>query len=368
MSVKKGVQVGVATGVSGGVLTALGSSVVAAVSGDASDVLSHTVQGLGISFLLGSVVSSGFDMTSKAVKYFSKKPEVEMPSFSLKPMQSPGNVVSGLKSNLMTAVDVVHKTPLYLDRRLTKDVKPIFSNGIESQINSLIHATKNIVKNDGYLQNLLLYGPGGTGKTMIAEYMLKEAGFNYVIMSGGDLAQFVTKGTHVTEVNALFDSMNKSDLPTLIFIDECESLCGDRGQMQKSESIELVNSFLNHTGKPSKKVMVILTTNRLEDLDSAVLNRMDHKINIQPPALEERIKIIHLYLSQLMSESERSSLFNDDLIKEIADKTAGFTGRTIFKMFNVMAGKRSESDANVLDMGMVMDTLDVFVCQEQAVR
>lgn len=252
----------------------------------------------------------------------------------------------------------------FVKKSMKKDEQPVFNDELQRRIDDLTTSTYNINRNGGYMQNLLLYGPEGTGKTMISKYIAKNSKMNYVMMSGGDLAQYIKRGEHVTELNKLFADAKNSHSPTIVFIDECESLCGDRGKMDKSELIELVNSFLNQTGEPSKKVMVILTTNRKDDLDPAVLSRMDHKLYIGLPEQAERKKIIELYLPTFMTSLERSELFTDEMITSIAKQTEGFTGRTIFKMLNTMSGMRAATSNNKLTEKMVTDTVSAFVKQE----
>lgn len=249
-------------------------------------------------------------------------------------------------------------------KSIKKDEPPIFNDELQKRIDDLTTSTYNINRNGGYMQNLLLYGPGGTGKTMISKYIAKNSKMNYIMMSGGDLAQYIKRGEHVTELNKLFADARSSYSPTIIFIDECESLCGDRGKMDKSELIELVNSFLNQTGEPSKKIMVILTTNRKDDLDPAVLSRMDHKLYIGLPEQAEREKIIKLYLPKFMTSLERNELFTEEMITDIAKQTEGFTGRTIFKMLNTMSGMRAATSNNKLTINMITETVSAFVKQE----
>lgn len=256
----------------------------------------------------------------------------------------------------------------FVKKAIKKDDQPVFNDELQKRIDGLTKATYNINRNGGYMQNLLLYGPGGTGKTMISKYIAKNSKMNYVMMSGGDLAQYIKRGEHVTELNKLFEDAKNSHSPTIVFIDECESLCGDRGKMDRSELIELVNSFLNHTGEPSKKVMVILTTNRKDDLDPAVLSRMDHKLYIGLPEQAERKKIIELYLPIFMTPLERNELFTDKVITNIAKQTEGFTGRTIFKMLNTMSAMRAATNNNRLTQQMVNDTVSAFVKQEVDIK
>ncbi len=253
----------------------------------------------------------------------------------------------------------------FVKKSMKVDPQPVFSAELQKRIDDLTKATYNIKQNGGYMQNLLLEGPGGIGKTMISKYIARNSSLNYVMMSGGDLAQFIKRGEHVTEVNRLFADAKSSYYPTIVFIDECESLCGDRSKNDRTELTELINAFLNHTGEPSKQVMIILATNRKDDLDPAVLDRMDHKLHIDLPEEPERKKIIELHLPTFMTPAERSELFTDRVISSIAQQTEGFSGRAIFKMLNTMSSKRAATKDNRLTEQMVMDTVTDLVKQER---
>lgn len=246
-----------------------------------------------------------------------------------------------------------------------KDHQPIFDVGTQTRIDDLTKATYNIKQHGGYMQNLLLYGPGGTGKTMISKYIATHSGMNYVMMSGGDLAQYIKRGEHITELNHLFEHANNSSSPTILFIDECESLCGDRGKMDRSELIELVNGFLNHSGEPNQKVMIILTTNRKDELDPAILSRMDHKIYIGPPKKAERKKILQLYLRDFMTQEECEKFFSEQTIDNIAERIEGFTGRTIFKMLNTISGQRAATRDDHLTQKIIEKIINDFIKQEE---
>jgi hypothetical protein len=265
---------------------------------------------------------------------------------------------------LRASADAANSFYNFAKKSMKKDAQPVFNDELQKRIDDLTTSTYNINRNGGYMQNLLLYGPGGTGKTMVSKYIAKNSKMNYVMMSGGDLAQYIKRGEHVTELNKLFADARNSHSPTIVFIDECESLCGDRGKMDRSELIELVNSFLNQTGEPSKKIMVILTTNRKDDLDPAVLSRMDHKLYIGLPEQAERKKIIELYLPTFMTSLERKELLTVEVITSIAKQTEGFTGRTIFKMLNAISGMRAATNSNKLTEKMITDTVSAFVKQE----
>ena len=245
--------------------------------------------------------------------------------------------------------------------------KPIFNPELESQIRDITEATYNLQKNGGYFQNVLLYGPGGTGKTMVAKMIARGSNMNYIMMSGGDLAQYIKRGEHVSELNKLFESINQSFTPTILFIDEFESLARDRSKLDKAELFELLNAFLSHTGEASKKFMLIAATNRPEDIDDAVLSRMDHKLEIGLPKKEERIKILDQYIARFFNKSERALFFSHETIERMAEETDGLTGRAIFKMLNALQGKKMASSKNCLTPEMIDKTVAHFVSQEKAI-
>lgn len=247
-------------------------------------------------------------------------------------------------------------------------ITPIFNSEISRQIADITKAIPNIWKNKGVFQNVILYGPGGTGKTMICEKMAKDANMNYVMMSGGDLAQYIKRGEHVTELNRLLDRAQNASLPTLLFIDEAESFAKDRSLIKKPELLELQNAFLNRTGTPEngRKMMIIMATNRIDDIDEAVLSRMDYKIEVGHPELAERVTILKMYVPHFFNETEIKQFFSDKKIEAIAAKVNGLSGRTIFKMLNAMVCKKACTANNQLTQNHVDQTLDDFVKQEGA--
>lgn len=246
--------------------------------------------------------------------------------------------------------------------------KPIFKKEIEEQVQDIIKATNNIKRNNAFFQNVILYGPGGTGKTMIAEKIATEAGMNYMMMSGGELGQFIKRGEHVAELNKLLNAAEKASNPTIIFIDEAEGLCQDRNEIDQ-ERLELLNTFLNRTGTPSKKVMIILATNRISDIDSAILNRMTHKIHIDVPGLHERAEIIDMYAHQFFEDiEERIEFFDTQKIQELAKKTEKLSGRSLFQLINMIFARKGETDDNRLTKQIVDRSVDQFLKQEKEIQ
>lgn len=257
-----------------------------------------------------------------------------------------------------------------------KPIKPIYHPDLQRRITNITKAINNVRKNNGYCPNIGIYGEGGTGKTMISLDIAKGSGLSYIKISGGDLAQYIKRGEHVTELNKIFNKMEtpwrpwapwRSIRPWFLFIDEAESLCKDRNKITKAELLELQNAFLNRTGTQTKKFALGLATNRMQDLDPAVKNRLDYKVYIGPPAVEQRMEIIEAYLPQFFSKKERKEIFTKEIIAQIAQDTEGFTGRSLFKLLNAIANKKAATDNNVLLLEDVLQTVKDFIDQEKEV-
>ncbi len=242
---------------------------------------------------------------------------------------------------------------------------PVFNAKLTAQIKDITDSTYNLKKNKGYFQNLLLYGVGGTGKTMIAKKIAEDSGLNYVMMSGGDLPQYISRGEHVTELNKLFKSIKKPSTQTILFIDEIEALCPERNEQTEPARFDLTSAFLNLTGDASNQFMLIGATNKKELLDEAFLTRMDWRLEIKPPAAEERKKILKQNIRQSFTSSEQEQWFNDAILDEMVLKTDGLTGRDLFKMINALYSKMMCSANRTLSPDAIQTMINNFIEQRQ---
>lgn len=243
--------------------------------------------------------------------------------------------------------------------------KAFFNEKISEQIEEIAASTKNISENGASFQNVILYGPPGTGKTMIAEAIAEKSDLDYVTMSSGNLTQFIKRKEHVSELNRLFDSAENGKKPTLIFIDEAEGLAKNRDDLDQ-EHVELLNTFLARTGSPSKKIMLVLATNRLKDIDQAVLNRMTHNIEINAPEFEQRVAIINQYANELFTNSPNlSRFFNQEAIQKMAQKTEGLSGRNLFYIVNAIYSLESITKNRELTQEKIDTVVDRFSPQQK---
>ncbi|KAJ6812207.1 ATPase family AAA domain-containing protein 3-like [Iris pallida] len=258
----------------------------------------------------------------------------------------------------------------------------ILNPSLQKRIKQLAAATANTKAHKAPFRNMLFYGPPGTGKTMAARELARKSGLDYALMTGGDVAPLGSQA--VTKIHQLFDWSKKSQRGLLLFIDEADAFLCERNKTYMSEAQRsALNALLFRTGDQSKDIVLALATNRPGDLDSAVADRIDEVLEFPLPGEEERLKLLKLYLDKYIAkagEGKRSwfrSLFRrqqqkieikgitDDLLKEAAAKTEGFSGREIAKlMASVQAAVYGSKDCE-LNPELFRDVVDYKVAEHQ---
>lgn len=173
----------------------------------------------------------------------------------------------------------------------------ILHKDLDGEVRALARATRNAKRNRAPLRHALFYGPPGTGKTMLAMRLAKHLGLDYAIMSGGDVAPLGKDA--VAEMHKLFEWAKKSPRGVLLFIDEAEAFLGSRGRGEVSEDLRnVLSALLYQTGTQSSNYMMVLATNRPEDLDSAITDRIDESLCFPLPDLLERQRMVNQYFAQ----------------------------------------------------------------------
>ncbi|KAI7744649.1 hypothetical protein M8C21_021845, partial [Ambrosia artemisiifolia] len=127
-------------------------------------------------------------------------------------------------------------------------------------------------------RGILLFGPPGTGKTMLAKAIANEAGASFINVS---MSTITSKwfGEDEKNVRALFSLAAKVS-PTIIFVDEVDSMLGQRTRVGEHEAMRKIkNEFMSHWDglltKPGERILVLAATNRPFDLDEAIIRRFE---------------------------------------------------------------------------------------------
>jgi SpoVK/Ycf46/Vps4 family AAA+-type ATPase len=174
---------------------------------------------------------------------------------------------------------------------------PIISSLRESIIYPLLYPDLFTTSSTliGAPKGVLIYGPPGCGKTMLAKALAKESGATFI-----NIAASVLTNKWFGESNKLVAglfSLARKTQPSIIFIDEIDSFLRERTKgdhevtgMMKAEFMTLWDGLLS--GKD--RILVLGATNRPNDIDQAILRRMPKRFGVGLPDVHQRLKILTL--------------------------------------------------------------------------
>jgi ATPase family AAA domain-containing protein 3A/B len=185
----------------------------------------------------------------------------------------------------------------------------VLDSELMESVLGLARATRNAKRNHAPLRHAMFYGPPGTGKTLVAQRMARSVGLDYAIMSGGDVAPLGPDA--VTEIHRLFEWAKASRKGLLLFVDEAEAFLGsrDRGGGVSENLRNVLSALLYQTGEQSEHYMLVLCTNRPEDLDAAVTDRIDQSLRFPLPDSTLRGSMLWQYFDQhILARTDHSLL------------------------------------------------------------
>ncbi|XP_070136421.1 nuclear valosin-containing protein-like isoform X2 [Drosophila bipectinata] len=202
---------------------------------------------------------------------------------------------------------------------------------------------------------VLLCGPPGCGKTLLAKAIANEAGINFISVKGPELMNMYV-GESERAVRACFQRARNS-APCVIFFDEFDSLCPKRsdGGDGNNSGTRIVNQLLTEMDgvEERKGVYILAATNRPDIIDPAILRpgRLDTILYVGLPEQSERAEI----LKATTKNGKRPVLADDVDLEEIAAKTEGYTGADLaglVKQASMYALRQSlnSGDSNLEDL------------------
>ncbi|KAK1291136.1 Katanin p60 ATPase-containing subunit A1 [Acorus calamus] len=247
------------------------------------------------------------------------------------------SIQSDSKSSKKSLKDVV--TENEFEKRLLADVIPPNDIGVTFDDIGALENVKDTLKElvmlplqrpelfcKGQLtkpcKGILLFGPPGTGKTMLAKAVATEAGANFINIS---MSSITSKwfGEGEKYVKAVFSLASKI-APSVVFVDEVDSMLGRRENPGEHEAMrKMKNEFMiNWDGlrtKDKERVLVLAATNRPFDLDEAVIRRLPRRLMVNLPDAANREKILRV----ILAKEELAPGFD---LETVANMTDGYSG------------------------------------------
>ena len=195
-----------------------------------------------------------------------------------------------------------------------------------------------------------MYGPPGTGKTFLAKACATEADGTFFSISSSDLiSKYVGESEKL--IRTLF-KMAREKRPSIIFIDEIDSLCGSRSDGENDATRRVKTEFLvqmQGVGKDDEGILVLGATNIPWGLDPAIRRRFERRIYIPLPDYEGRLFLVKHNLKNT------PNTIKEEEMETIAHKIDGFSGSdiSIFVRDAVFEPVRKMQNANYFQEVMV---------------
>ena len=229
-------------------------------------------------------------------------------------------------------------------------------NELEEIVDFLKNPEKYLKMGARIPKGALLVGPAGCGKTLLARAVAGESNVPFFSVAGSSFVEMFV-GVGSGRVRNLF-TVAKKHQPCLIFIDELDSIGKTRSSSMiggNEEREQTLNQLLTEMDgfEQNDKIIVLAATNRPDVLDPALLRpgRFDRKIVIHLPDIKEREDILKIH-------SRNKSLALDISLREVAERTPGFSGADLFSVFNEAAILAAKKNAKSIVQQDLLDSIE----------
>ncbi|WP_373002485.1 AAA family ATPase [Sulfurimonas sp.] len=264
-------------------------------------------------------------------------------------------LLEGGGTQAASRADIAQNTPV---EAIKSDVKFSDIGGISDvkiELEEIIDFMKNPKRYKSFgarmPRGVLLVGPPGVGKTMIAKAVAHEAGVPFFYQSGASFVQIYV-GMGAKRVHELFHAA-KNNAPSIIFIDEIDAVGKKRDGQRNDEREATLNQLLTEMDgfESQSGIIVIAATNKIDVLDSALLRagRFDRRVFVELPTKRERASILEKYLNNVPHKLD---------VMAVANMTVGFNGASLAALVNeaaLLALRQNDFQVNIEHFHQVKD-------------
>ncbi|KAI5171289.1 transitional endoplasmic reticulum ATPase [Nematocida sp. LUAm3] len=209
-------------------------------------------------------------------------------------------------------------------------------------------------------RGILMHGPPGTGKTMIARAVANESGAFFFLINGPEIMSKLS-GESENNLRKAFQEAEKNS-PSIIFIDEIDAIAPKREKSQGEVEKRVVSQLLTlMDGLNSRSTVIVIgATNRPNSIDTALrrFGRFDREIEIGIPDFTGRLEILRIHTKNVL-------LAEDADIEKIAKDTHGYTGSDLASLCSEAALQQIREKMHLFDLDS--NVLDINVLNSLAV-